>query len=271
MSKLAIEGLTANYDDMTAVVNSLSDDEWAAPSACAGWRIQEVVAHTSSMLKLMVDPDPPADADTDAPEPTGAEDMAEMFVAPRRTWSSTEVLAEFEQYRDPFIAAQTALQDEPLASTETSLGELGTHPLRILAGTFSFDAYCHLRHDMVAPGGPLERELPPPDDMRLLAPIEWMMFGLPQMCEAAVNTTLTAPLAFVFTGPGASMYLLSPSPEGPATVTEVSDTGDAAAIVTSSAHDFVSWGTQRSSWRDSSTIDGDAELAAAVLDVVNVI
>ena len=266
MDKLGVEGLQANYDDFTAVVTSLSDDEWAAPSACAGWRIQDVVAHMSSTLKLMVDPEPDAIEGAD-----GAEDMAEVLVAPRKSWTSEQVLAEFLQYRDAFVEAQKAMQEEPMASTEVPLGDLGTHPLRIVAGTFAFDTYCHLRHDIVSPGGPIERDLPAPDDVRLLGGIEWMMHGLPQMCEEPVNATLVAPLAFEFTGPGASTYLLSPQAEGPASVEEITDTGSAAATVTSSAHDFVSWGTQRSPWRDSATISGDTEMAAAVLDIVNVI
>ncbi len=43
------------------------------------------------------------------------------------------------------------------------------------------------------------------------------------------------------------------------------------AIVTSAAHDFVSWGTTRSSWRAACTIDGDANYAAAVLDAIDII
>ena len=44
------------------------------------------------------------------------------------------------------------------------------------------------------------------------------------------------------------------------------------ATISSSAHDFVSWGTQRRNWRDLGvTIDGDTDYAAAVLDAMNVI
>lgn len=268
MNKLALEGLRANHEDLLAVVTSLTPQEWAAPSGCAGWRVQDVLAHQSSIFKLMVDPDPPT---ADAATPEGAEDMAEAFVAPRKSWTPESVLAEYERYCDPLIEAQAALQSEPMASTEVPLGELGTHPMRLFAGMFSFDAYCHLRFDIVRPGGPIERELPAPDDTRLLAGVEWMMFGLPQMCEEPINAALSAPVAFVFGGPGASSYLLSPSGQGHASVEEVSDAAGAAATVTSSAHDFVSWGTTRSSWRDSCTISGDEALAAAVLDATNVI
>jgi hypothetical protein len=47
--------------------------------------------------------------------------------------------------------------------------------------------------------------------------------------------------------------------------------GDAAATVTSSAHDFVSWGTRRSDWRTAATVSGDATWAAPILDAINII
>jgi hypothetical protein len=45
-----------------------------------------------------------------------------------------------------------------------------------------------------------------------------------------------------------------------------------AATIRSSSRDFVIWGTQRRPWRDFDvTIEGDAVLAAAVADNINVI
>ena len=48
-------------------------------------------------------------------------------------------------------------------------------------------------------------------------------------------------------------------------------TGNAAATITSNAHDFVIWGTRRAPWRDLVTIDGDADYAARVLDAIKII
>jgi hypothetical protein len=42
-------------------------------------------------------------------------------------------------------------------------------------------------------------------------------------------------------------------------------------VVTTSAHDFVSWGTKRSDWRESTTGDTADPYVAAVLDAINVI
>lgn len=34
--------------DLVALLRTLSDDEWNAPSLCAGWRVRDVVAHLAS-------------------------------------------------------------------------------------------------------------------------------------------------------------------------------------------------------------------------------
>lgn len=45
-----------------------------------------------------------------------------------------------------------------------------------------------------------------------------------------------------------------------------------APTLTSSAHDFVSWGTKRADWRATSALSGlGAEAAAVVLDAINII
>ena len=46
---------------------------------------------------------------------------------------------------------------------------------------------------------------------------------------------------------------------------------DAVATVTSSAHDFVIWGTQRRPWKTMTTITGDADYAGRVLDGIKII
>ena len=75
MSADAVEGLRINIDELRGVLDSLSADEWQAPSACAGWRIQDVVAHMNSSAKLMTGNATPPAVDGDLP---GAEDMAEL-------------------------------------------------------------------------------------------------------------------------------------------------------------------------------------------------
>lgn len=41
------------------------------------------------------------------------------------------------------------------------LGDLGTHPMDLIANAFAFDHYTHIRVDVLAPGGPVDRPAPP--------------------------------------------------------------------------------------------------------------
>lgn len=267
MTKSAIDGLLANHADMQTVFGSLSDDEWLLPSACAGWRIQEVLGHVTSNFKELVDPTPvPPDA---APSDMPAEQMVEELLTSRRSWSAKELMAEYDLYRDGAIAGLAAMQQEPVASTEIPLADLGTYGMHWLANAYCFDHYCHLRHDVLKPGGSIERSLPQADDVRVRPGVDWMMAGLAQMCRAQL-TIVDRPWVLELTGAGSGTFTVHPvGADGLVSVVE--ERGDAVATVTSTAHDFVSWGTQRSSWRDSCQLRGDSEYLRSILDAINII
>jgi hypothetical protein len=152
-----------------------------------------------------------------------------------------------------------------MADTVVPLNDLGSHPLHLLANALVFDHYCHLRNDVLAPNGPIERPALPSDELRVGATIEWMLAGLPQMCAANLEGKLDAPINLVLSGPGGGDYILSSAGVAPGR--------DPAAVatVTSTAADFVVWGTQRRPWASYVAIEGDERAAAAVLDVINII
>jgi uncharacterized protein (TIGR03083 family) len=265
MSTLAVEGLRAERAAILEVLHSLSEDEWNRPSDCAGWTVRDVVAHMGSVYHGVVDPSKMPD--TSGPDPEGA---MEAPVAERRTWPVAEVLAEYETFSEQAINVFAMAQDEPLASTQLPMGAFGTHPMSMLAGTFTFDAYCHLRNDILAPNGPIDRPEPPRDEQRLQPTVEWMLAGLPWMCAADL-AVVDRPLVLVLDGPGGGTWTLAPGgPEGRIDVREGADAA-AAATATSTTHDFVIWGTKRRPWRDYVKVDGDAAYASRVLDAVNVI
>ena len=254
MSIEAIPALRLLRDEAVALGRSLGDAEWLLPSACAGWAVRDVFAHMGGVYHGLVDPTFMRAGD----DPNDMEAGMEVGVAERRAWPVADVLAEYEEYSTQAIANFEAFQVGDLAVMEIPMGNLGTHPMHILANAFVFDAYCHIRNDLVAPFGPLDRT-PPAAAATTLAPIvEWMFAGLPQMCAddlAAVSGTV----ALVLDGPGGATY--THGPDGPV-----------AATVTSTPDAFVRWGTRRSSWRDEGvTLDGDTELAARFADACNVI
>lgn len=270
MSQRGVAGMQMLHAEIGPLLRALTPEEWAAPSACAGWRVQDVVAHMSATMKLIVDPDP-APPPVEGEASLGAEAMAELMVEPRKAWAAAEVLAEFERYRDGFLGFLAAVQEEPTASVMSYLGDLGSHPMHLFSDVFCFDHYCHLVFDICAPGGPVAREAPAAQADVLRPAVDWMLAGLPAMCEADLGV-VTAPLALVLEGEGGGSWTIAPPADG-APLVSVSEgsADDVVAIVRSTAHDFISWGTRRSDWRESARIDGDAAYAAAVLDKVNVI
>jgi len=256
--------LRTQWDEL---INSLTPEEWDAPSACAGWSVRDLVAHLGASARGIVDPQPePADA---APLPEVRERVHDVMVARRSGWTIDEIVEEYRNYGDKLAGAVLSFQSEPLASSPLDLPGLGVYPMHLGANAMVFDYYCHLRHDVIAPGGPISRDLPAPDHRTLYAAIEWMMAGLPQMQGNELDDTVTAPVTFRFTGAGESEWTVSrPEPAGGLVVEEA--TGG-SVVVTSSAHDFVSWGTKRSSWRDHCSIEGPAERAVPLLDALNII
>jgi len=126
--------------------------------------------------------------------------------------------------------------------------------------------WCHFYIDLLSPTGPVERPYQEPEDELLRPGIGWMLAGLPQMCPSA-SKVLDRPLALELTGPGGGRWLLQPGD----VMTVVESEHDAGAVVTSSAVDFVLWGTTRVPWRDCVAIAGDTAYAERVLDEINIV
>lgn len=253
MTADAIPALQRLRDDVVALCHSLSPDEWELPSDCAGWAVRDVVAHMSGVYHGLVDPTFMRAGD----DPNDMEAGMEVGVAERRAWPVADVLAEYEEYSTGALANFAMFQEGDLASMEIPMGNLGTHPMHILANAFVFDAYCHLRNDLIAPFGPLDRT-PPAPTAEVLGPIvTWMLAGLPQMCADDL-AELSGAVTLVLEGPGGGEFVVG---EGPS-----------AATVTSTPDAFVRWGTKRRSWRDEGVVcSGDVALAEAFCDACNVI
>jgi len=262
MSKAAIPCLNAEVERVLALIDSLTDAEWNAASGCTGWRVQEVVAHMGAVWHSLC-------GDTAIPSDPGgdAEKGAEMAVELRRSWTPAQVADDYREWAPKGVAALAALQESPMADTVAPLGNLGAHPLHILGNAIVFDHYCHLRHDI---GAGVQRAADLPRDPEALAAIlEWMLMGLPQMCADALSKAPSQVVNLHFTGVAQGDFVLTP---GAPLWTVMPGAQAGAPTVTSSAHDFVSWGTQRADWRKTSSIAGNgADAAGAVLDAINII
>lgn len=267
MSEQAVEAFVSERDVALGVLRGLSAAEWSAPSGCEGWSVQDVVTHMASALQLVADPEHAEFPDPALPTEAGLD----AVVARRRSWTADETLGTYEQVSAKAIDALRGLQAEGVRDTELDLGGLGTHPMHLLANAFAFDLYTHLRIDLLAPRGPLARDLPAPVDAVLEATVEWLLAGMPQMCTPALQPVLTRPWTLVLDGPGGGTWAISPSDSDRACTVGPGAAAGAAATVTSSTADFVWWSTKRGDWRDRATVSGDVPYASAVLDAIDLI
>ena len=263
MSRAGLASAARSVDEVKQVVASLTDDEWSMPSGCQGWTVKDLVAHMSSNFKEVVEPSPPPPEPVDLP----AERLMDLLVEPRKDWSNADVRDEYLGFCDGAVGVLTALQEEPLSSTVIPLADLGHYPMNQLADAFAFDHYCHLRIDLLQPTGPIVRTLPAPDDDLVAPAVGWMLTGLPQM-QPGLEQHVTGSIRLVLTGTGGGSWRIARA--GDAIVVTVDDT-PADVTVTSSAHDFVLWGTKRTAWRDACTVEGDAAVAETFLDALNIV
>jgi Mycothiol maleylpyruvate isomerase N-terminal domain len=258
MSTGAVEPLDEEIGRARELITSLTDEEWGLASGCAGWRVQDVVTHMACVLHVIADPS--------TIEPGTSEDAeanAEIPVRARRDLAPAAVVDEYERWCGPGRDALVGMQAPGIAETVVPLGNLGAHPLHLLANAIVFDHYCHLRHDIGA-AVPRAADLPR-DEAALEATLVWMLAGLPQMCADALGGCDTG-VNLVLDGPGGGRWSLQPGT--PWTVEPALD--PALPTATSTPHDFVAWGTKRRDWRHAGVrLDDDAGVPA--LDAINVI
>jgi uncharacterized protein (TIGR03083 family) len=266
VSQAGLNAVRLAVDEVKSVITTLTDEEWAMPSGCVGWSVKDLVAHMSSNYKEIVSPSPPPDEPINLP----AERMMDLLVEPRKHWSNTEIRDEYLAYCDGALAALAALQDEPMASTMVPLADLGTYSLHQYADAFAFDHYCHLRVDLLAPSGPIRRNVPEADAARIGPAVGWMLAGIPQM-QPGLEQSLTAPISLVLTGPGGGTWRLAADGEGGAITVTEGVAGDEAAEVSSNGHSFVIWGTAREPWREHCSVTGDTAVAETFFDALNIV
>jgi hypothetical protein len=156
-----------------------------------------------------------------------------------------------------------------MASVETPMFELGTYPLHAITDMFTFDMTTHLRYDILASRGPINRQLPPLDETRLGPSVSWLLGGIVKM-QPKLARNLTAPLALHLTGPGARNVIISAQADT-VFVDPLRPSDEAAATLTSTTSDFLAWSTARLPWRTLVTIEGDRSAASTFLDTINLI
>ena len=265
MSHAGITGMRCAADDIVAVGSGLSESEWQTPSAAVGWTVRDVVNHVGALLELLQ-----AAVRGEAVPESGIEAINDAMVAQRHDWDAARTLDNLHKQLEQAEPVFSSLQEEPMASVQTPMLDLGTYPIHAIADMFTFDMTTHLRYDILAPRGPITRELPPLDDARLGPAVSWLLGGIPKM-QPGLGAHLTAPLALRLTGPAAQEVLISADANAITVQPFASARITAAATLTTTSENFLAWSTKRLPWRDLLLIDGDQAVAAEFLDALNLI
>jgi len=266
MSERGVAALRAESQELLRLARTFTDEEWATPSDCEGWRVQDVVAHMANTFRLAVDP-----ASLPETVPGDLEATQALHAEKHRDWTPAQVLDDYEDMATRCVELCASLQAPGFAESQFPLDNGGNYPLHLLANVFTFDHFCHVRNDILRPVGPVEREIAPPDDVRIGAVLDFMLTAVPQMGAPVITEATVAPVGLRLTGPGGGEWTIRPpAVEGDlVTVTEgLAD--DVQATATSSAPDFILWGSWRRPWREVVQVEGHEALAGAVLDAVHV-
>ncbi|MFE6861680.1 maleylpyruvate isomerase family mycothiol-dependent enzyme [Nocardia sp. NPDC057668] len=263
MTATRTESLAAIRTERAAVLDflgTLTDAEWARPSAAAGWTVQDVVTHMTGVIRAAITP-----AALQLVFSRAVERTNDRVVAESRTRTPQQTLRDFENWSARGITGLRLFTAPGVSRIPLRIGELGWYPLHIFPALYIFDWHTHLRHDL-APA--LDRPAPATDDTRMRAIVTWLMTLLEHSHRDQLSW-LTAPIALTFTGPGASTWTIEPGSK----LRVVPTTAAApAAHIHTAATDFPAWSTTRRAWKDCDiTIEGDTALATRFLDSINLV
>jgi len=158
MSKAGLSGLQLATADIVTVARSLTADEWKDTSAAQGWSVQDVVSHAGNLLTVVMDA---VNGQLVTPDGIGIEALNDQQVAEHRGW---DPLATVD-----FLESNWPRRFRRSPPSRTSR----THPWRQNCWTWAATNYTpsstcshstslpNLRFDILAPRGPIERQLDP--------------------------------------------------------------------------------------------------------------
>ncbi|MFB9857194.1 maleylpyruvate isomerase family mycothiol-dependent enzyme [Paenarthrobacter aurescens] len=248
MTGTAVHALERLSEYVLALVERISPEDWNKPSACPGWSVHDVIIHLTATLREVAEPDtlpPGVSGDIEATNERQVEHF--RIQPPAQT---------MENYRRLLPAALRELRQMQAPARRDILIDFdnaGKYPAHLVADSLVFDHYCHLRHDLSEPRGPLENAVIPATREFLEPSLNWLMAGLPQMSPDALAAVLNEPVRIFLSGPGGSSWVLSRNHDGHVKTERADDMKVAATIITD-ADAFILWGTHRISPTEAASL-----------------
>jgi uncharacterized protein (TIGR03083 family) len=182
MSLEGMAGMRADIDDVSALLGSLDDSEWDAPSAAAGWTVKDVATHLPDLMDILV-----TGVQGTLHTDLGIERLNDERVAAKSSWVPAQILDDLARQSAVALPVFEQLQADPYASTEVLLLDLGIYPENRIPDMFAFDFYTHLRWDILARSGRCATTYPHSTRCGLSRPLAGYLPGS-RRCRAASGT-----------------------------------------------------------------------------------
>lgn len=151
-----VDKMESVWQSISRFCDGLGEQEWKTPTDCPGWSVQDQLSHLCGSESRLLGRSTPDHTPVDlshVKNESGARN--EVVVDWRRTWSATEVLAEFRELTSERLSLLRGMREEDFAAeTQTPLGP-GT--VLTLLQIRIFDAWIHLQD--------MRRALQRPGDM----------------------------------------------------------------------------------------------------------
>ncbi len=108
-----VAALTAEWTAIAELCAELDEAEWAAPTDCPGWSVQDNVSHMIGTERMLLgDPAPEIDVGEASHVRNEIGRINELWIAERRPWAPAEVLAEFREVTAARLEALAAMTQE---------------------------------------------------------------------------------------------------------------------------------------------------------------
>lgn len=268
MTAQAVQALERLGEVVLGLPSRLGAGDWNRPSACRGWSVHDVLIHLTATLREVVDPD-------SLPSPVSGDIEAtnDRHVEHFRGYTPGQTMGTYAELLPVALAGLQQMQTPANRDLQVDFDNAGKYPAHLVADSLVFDHYCHLRHDLIEPRGPLDLPQLPAAREYLEPSITWLMAGLPQMSPATLADQLTEPVRLFLSGEGGSSWTLRSNGSGQV-VAEPSTRHDAAvATIITDADAFILWGTGRVDSAEAASmlaIRGKRELGRRVQQHIHV-
>ncbi len=121
-----VGALRRERSELLTFCRDLCDADWQTPSAAAGWRVQDVVAHMGSGYRALFGP-----AALELMRSNDIERTNDVFVDQRRDWAPSRVIAEYERWSQVMVHLMGPVSRTPMARAPIRMAELGRFRVRM--------------------------------------------------------------------------------------------------------------------------------------------